>query len=401
MLSKISNRLFNFAFLLLLTRVFYADSVVLSQDSQVAVEGQTTESAKANPSPENIDLQKRSTNLNTIIDTIKRLEKERSAIQNNLSSASAKGREAELFANIEDLSKQISNLEEDFIEVASGVKLSTKSTAENDLQKDLTTELYILLKPLLKELQDLTSRPREIDQLKSSLVIAQRDINTIENGLEQIDSLLKFSSGSLGKRLKNLKTKWTDDLDIHRAQEEVLRDKLKKIIDSQRTLAQTLSDLSNLFFKSRGKNLFLALLASVLFGLGLKKLRLYLEKKWGFQRYNFRKRFIFVSIWLASIVGSLLLFLLVLFFLGDWVLVVISVSIILGVLWAIKHFIPIFWAQAVLLLNMGAVREGERVKYRGVLWLVKRLHIYVTLENALLSEKILRVPLKDFTELRS
>jgi hypothetical protein len=38
--------------------------------------------------------------------------------------------------------------------------------------------------------------------------------------------------------------------------------------------------------------------------------------------------------------------------------------------------LPSFIREVMLLLNIGAVREGERVVYNGIPWLVKTLNLY-------------------------
>lgn len=367
-------------------------------------EKKQTEQELIEPKIKNLDLEvsKISQNLLTILDTISRFEDERSQIQASLESDVAKGREAELILKIEELSKQISTLEQDFVEISTGVKLNQVEDSVTVSQRDLTNELYILLRPIIKELQDLTSRPREIDQLKSDLAIAEKKLATIERGLAQIGRLTENAENQrIKKRLESLYKTWESDYKIQKTQRDVIDDKLKSIIASQKTFLQTFSDLSSIFFRSRGRNLIFALVVALVFAFSLNRIRLLFEKRWIKTRYNLRKRMIFVGIWTTSLVGSVLLFLLVLFFLGDWVLVVISFTILFGMLWGIKQFIPVFWAQIVLLLNMGTVREGERIKYRGVVWQVKRLHIQVLLENKLLSDKALRIPLKDLMELRS
>jgi len=58
------------------------------------------------------------------------------------------------------------------------------------------------------------------------------------------------------------------------------------------------------------------------------------------------------------------------------------------------------WRQGRLLLNIGAVREGERINYSGLPWRVKHLNIFSELENP--ENKLrLRVPVEDLLGLTS
>ena len=99
--------------------------------------------------------------------------------------------------------------------------------------------------------------------------------------------------------------------------------------------------------------------------------------------------------------GSIFVFLIVLFMFEDWVLLTLGVLVVLGILWTSKHAIPKFWSQAALLLNMGVVREGERLIYNGIPWRVKALNFYTILENPKLEGGTLRLPVKDLFDLRS
>jgi hypothetical protein len=62
-----------------------------------------------------------------------------------------------------------------------------------------------------------------------------------------------------------------------------------------------------------------------------------------------------------------------------------------------SHFVR----EVTLLLNLGAVREGERVMYNGIPWLVRSLNFYTRLVNPELEGGDIRLPLRDFHDLRS
>jgi hypothetical protein len=63
--------------------------------------------------------------------------------------------------------------------------------------------------------------------------------------------------------------------------------------------------------------------------------------------------------------------------------------------------LPRFLSMVMLLLNLGTVREGERVLYHSVPWQVAMLHFYVRLVNPALEGGELRLTLSDALELRS
>jgi hypothetical protein len=54
-----------------------------------------------------------------------------------------------------------------------------------------------------------------------------------------------------------------------------------------------------------------------------------------------------------------------------------------------------------MLLNLGAVRENERIVYNGVPWRVKNLNVYTILENPVLKSGQIRLPLRNLMDMAS
>lgn len=63
----------------------------------------------------------------------------------------------------------------------------------------------------------------------------------------------------------------------------------------------------------------------------------------------------------------------VLYFRQDLLLLAIMVVVFIGAALALKNLLPKYVAEGKLLLNMGSVRERERVIYNGVLGKLARL----------------------------
>jgi hypothetical protein len=78
----------------------------------------------------------------------------------------------------------------------------------------------------------------------------------------------------------------------------------------------------------------------------------------------------------------------------------LAIIFLLGLAWAVKNTLPRFVHQSRLILNIGAVREGERLVYQGVPWLVKKINFFSVLENPDLGQT-LRVPIETLMDLTS
>ena len=73
----------------------------------------------------------------------------------------------------------------------------------------------------------------------------------------------------------------------------------------------------------------------------------------------------------------------------------------MGIVWASKQALPRFWNQAALMLNFGAVREGEVVVYKGIPYEVASINMNSKLENRALENGFVRLRIDDLMELRS
>ena len=103
---------------------------------------------------------------------------------------------------------------------------------------------------------------------------------------------------------------------------------------------------------------------------------------------------------IARAVASVMAALMVLYVVGDILLLALGVILVLLILLGLRNYLPRFINETKLLLNVGAVRERERVIYQGLPWMVRTLGMYSRLYNPAL-EGLLRVPMSDMLELVS
>ena len=108
-----------------------------------------------------------------------------------------------------------------------------------------------------------------------------------------------------------------------------------------------------------------------------------------------------VIYYVFTVVGAIGALLLVLYASGDWVLLSLFIIFLLGLAWTAKQGLPRFWEQIKLLLNLGTVRENERLVYNGIPWRVVSLNIYTMLENPELKGGRMRLPLRALVDLNS
>jgi small-conductance mechanosensitive channel len=85
---------------------------------------------------------------------------------------------------------------------------------------------------------------------------------------------------------------------------------------------------------------------------------------------------------------------------GDVLLLVIAMIILLIILLGLRNYLPRYLQESKLLLNIGAVRERERVIYKDLPWMVRSLGVYSRLYNPAL-DGLMRLPLSEMLHLVS
>jgi len=344
-------------------------------------------------------------NLTSLLDTMEQVRREVLEAQRALGSPASLGKEEWYRTRIDLLTARLTALEEGFEQLATGVDKPVQPTGGSGSAFEWNNELKELLAPLITEMKRMTARPREIQGLRSTLEDYTEEQERIEKALSNISHLLENPElpMSLSRHLETLASKWRYRLQELTSLKGLAELKLEEKEMGKRTLSGSLQDFTRLFFKSRGRNLLMAL--GVLFGtlFTMGKLRTLIETH---SRIYERAQTVYARIFdltymIITVTVALLATMGTLYLVSDWVLLSILLIFVFGLLWASKEGIPKVWGQVRMLLNLGAVREGERIIYQGVPYRVATINLYSELENEALQGGRVRLPLKDLFTMRS
>ena len=289
-----------------------------------------------------------------------------------------------LEAELQELDKQLAVAAADFERIATGVDGNVFSEKKEE-KFDWKRELVSLVEPGIKELKQLTAKARRKTELREQLATyeelqpeAARARTQVEQLLAEVkDRTLKNELKKLLPEYKGLESQISNKLDLVRLQ-------LAEIEQEETSLLESSGDSLKNFFRTRGLYLAIALAAclGVVFFLRAGY-RLFIRMIPGY-RADYRPFHIRAFELLSRVLillMALLSVILVFYIFEDWVLLSLAVIALMGVAWAAKNTLPRFVHQSRLMLNIGAVREGERMMYEGVPWLVKQINVYSTLEN--------------------
>ncbi len=210
------------------------------------------------------------------------------------------------------------------------------------------------------------------------------------------DLILKTSDTDLKKSIKNLVPDWQGVENQLQHKVEIIQLKLEEIQAKEKSLFESTQTSIKIFFKNRGFFMFIALIACIGLFLFLQFSYLFLIKY--IPGYNakyrpFHIRALDLSFRMMTVVLILSVLILVFYSFEDWVLLSLTIIFIFGLGWAVKNALPIFWHQSRLMLNLGAVREGERITLHNVPWLVKHINVFTIVENPYLGIT-LRLPIE-------
>lgn len=358
---------------------------------------------QASSAPERGAYQNKINNLESLLGAIERLSEGIVGNQEILKSSRGLGREQELKARIHDLSLKLRDLEESFDQVSTEVNVEVFETGKKK-SLEWNVEITEVLGPVIREVKKMTSRPREIEQLRGRVDMYSSQLPVTRRALKNIDTLLTHTtSPRLTEKLRTVKRGWKNRENEVRTRMNIAAQQLEQRLAERKPLSQSFREILQIFFKSRGRNLILSFLAFVLTFLILhwilkliQRYSPFYKKDRSFYVRVFDMVFIFVTV-----VFSLLALLAVLYFFGDWVLLSLAIIFFLGIGWASKTLIPRFWSQGKLILNLGPVREGERVVYNDLPYEIASINLFTELVNPDLEGGRIRLPLRDLLDLRS
>ncbi|MFN7956377.1 MAG: hypothetical protein U0610_32015 [bacterium] len=338
----------------------------------------------------------------SLLRSIRKRESELEQRRNDLANPRYEGRREELEAQIKNIATDLDLLNRRFKELASGVDLEQETRTE--LEFDWTKEVKDLLGPAINELKRVTTRPREMDRLRREIDVLGDRLRTIERAQENLTRFVqRFPDAELAAPLAEILGEWEARHQEVSSELTYTNNRLERMRSERHSLSSTVENLVGIFFRSRGRNLILAAVSLIAFWVVFRYLQTWVERLSPFHRRGQTAAIRIFNLAYATFtgLGAMVVFLYVLYLVGDWVLLTITGLFLFGIAWASKAALPRFWEQTMLLLNLGSVREGERVVFNGLPWRVRTLSFYTHLENPELDGGDVRLPIRSVFGLTS
>ncbi len=289
-----------------------------------------------------------------------------------------------------------------FLETAAGISLEEARDWEPK-KRNLAKEAQELIAPLLDTFHRISARPRKIESLRFNISSFKEKISIVEKGVRNIDSIIKFEdSKEISDDLKKIRDDTKARLQGLKLSLEASIRQLKQETVSDKSFLETAAEVTRDFFRTRGKNLILSIIS--FFGIWwvLSALRTRIFKSdiftapLGWVKKPLKALYNLIAILLA-IIGTVIC----LYLLNDWVLLTFVILFLSAVAWTSRQWIPKFMQEGRIILNLGTVRERERIIWQGVPFLVRDLGFYSTLINEQLQGGHIKVAAMEFIGMHS
>ena len=347
------------------------------------------------------EVQSATDSLARMLETHVGLTRQLQARKAELKKAATPDLQDEISADISRLQESIRALEKNFEKISTGIDLDRFDTVKEP-EFDWKREILDLLSPIIQQLKSMTDRPRQLEKLRSELAYYQSRMPIAKTAIANIQNLIsQTEDAQLKTELNKLKEKWLKRSDQINNQLTVVQYQLEQKSREKKSFWETGQMLVQSFFKSRGRNFILAtasfVLTWILFRLAYR-LIVRIRPQRRIEHPPIYTRLFDIGYRLLTVIGAVAAFLFVLYIAGDWVLLSLFIIFLLGFAWAAKQNVPRFWQEIRLMINLGPVRENERIVHNGIPWRVVSLNFYSHLENPLLKGGRLRLPLKEFVD---
>ncbi|MBX2837396.1 MAG: hypothetical protein KTR35_11115 [Gammaproteobacteria bacterium] len=342
--------------------------------------------------------------INELAELINQKDQQRELLRQKIASASD---------NVDDedrrkfvtVTEDLDSLRESFLFALLGNQADIQ--ALDDVAPPDTTwqeDVVEVLKPLADTLKAVTKRPREIANLREKIELANQQSSAIQNAITTADRIkVDGLSESAAATLQTYQSNWNDELEQVKQDRLLAESQLDALESSNGSGWSDVWTSAKAFFIGRGLTLVLAVVVGVAAWVIMRYLWWLYSTKIASKetrRTSTLYRFSAYSYYLFTGFVVILAVLLTLWIREDLLLLAIAFVALASLALGLRQYLPNYITEARLLLNMGNVREDERVFYDGLPWQVMSLNIQTVLRNPAI-DGVIRLPLSTIATLSS
>ena len=334
--------------------------------------------------------------LNALHQALASKEQQVAEVQQRLVQAQDQVTREELAERLRELRAELADDRRQFDRFALQIDLSP-FVEDQERPFDWQQELSKLLQPILAELKSATAESRAIGELRAQLGTLGERRELAEQAVERLRSLLQQEPpASLRERLETRLEHWQRIASESENRYTALDLQLQNKLEQRQSLLDETTSYARDFFQTRGLNLLLAVIAFgvVFFGVRWLAGQIMRVRKPEAEK-QFGSRLALLLLHGFSILGGLLAMMAVFNAAGDWFMLGLILIFLIGVGWASIKTLPSQIESVKLILNVGTVREGERILFNEVPYRVESLAFRAQLINPELDGGVQQLPVRD------
>jgi hypothetical protein len=283
-----------------------------------------------------------------------------------------------------ELREELQATRKSFDEIATENDISVlKGKGQNTF--NLQREVLFLLEPALKEMKRMTSGVRNKSELREKIYTYDQRLKVAESAIENLNRLLSITTDTvLSNALSARNSQWQHQYRLLENDRQSTRLQLDKLVAKEVSFSEASQRYLKEFFQKRGLYLLLAGVVIVVIVLFSKLSSAAMHALFaGFRakHRSFRIRLIQLLHQAFSLILLVVGPMIVFYIVEDWVLFSVGLLLLFAAAWTIRSAAPRYWQQMQLFLNIGSVREGERIDMDGIPWLVQHINLFTVLHN--------------------
>lgn len=340
--------------------------------------------------------------LNKLVDTLDKKISSRASVRNSIIAGTTTAADGQ--KELEELNSDIDSLSETFELLTVGDFDDGLFKDKQDEPFDWKVELMLVLEPLIDSLQSLTEKPRQMNALRTTIALNKERLAVSEQAIVNLATLAVDSyEQDTRVQIEQFQSKWLDQRESFEQRLLSAQAHLDRLERLEASNEQGFMPTARGFILGRGLTLLLAVFAAAAAWFVIRLL-------WGFfsthmvskeqRRSSLWFRLLSYSMYLVNIIVCIAALMIVLYIREDLLLLALALLLMVVATIGIRRYIPAYVREARLLLDLGSVREGERVMYNSLPWQVMSINLHTVLWNPAL-EGIVRLPLETIETLTS
>jgi len=388
----------------LLKNIFLSFLLFCASSTTTYAENHVVNPSSKTPTLSELALTKKTlSTLLTFVDLQTRLKQDLDPLRRALARAKTDAEKKEIKIELDKIEDKLKDTLANIENIAANTDLSL-IRASKPKPFNLQKELFSLLEPALKEMKHATSDVRQKSELREKITYYQQREPVVQEALKNIASLNKANKNrKIRTALEKMNKNWGDQLVFIQSELQAKKLQLTKLEAQETSFATQSENYFRDFFQRRGWTLIQALLAIIVVLIISQLIHKLITRT--IKGYRAEHRSVHLRVtdllhrfitYLFVIIGPLIIF----YIEEDWVLFSLGILLLISIAWTLRSVVPRYWGQLELFLNVGPVREGERLMLNGIPWRVKNINMYSVLENPVagLSQ---RVDIDELVDLRS